>query len=87
MNDVITDELLKKVCQIRKEIHACPETGNHEYYTADLIERVLKENGIETKRYLDTAVVGILHLGKGIACRYRCIAGRRKNRMCICFKE
>ena len=65
MNDVITDELLKKVCQIRKEIHACPETGNHEYYTADLIERVLKENGIETKRYLDTAVVGILHLGKG----------------------
>ena len=65
MNDVITDELLKKVCQIRKEIHACPETGNHEYHTADLIERVLKENGIETKRYLDTAVVGILHLGKG----------------------
>lgn len=64
MNDVITDELLKKVCQIRKEIHACPETGNHEYYTADLIERVLKETGIETKRYLDTAVVGILHLGK-----------------------
>ena len=65
MNDVITDELLKKVCQIRKEIHACPETGNHEYYTADVIERVLKENGIETKQYLDTAVVGILHLGKG----------------------
>lgn len=65
MNDVITDELLKKVCRIRKEIHACPEIGNHEYYTADLIERVLKENGIETKRYLDTAVVGILHLGKG----------------------
>ena len=65
MNDVITDELLKKVCQIRKEIHACPEIGNHEYHTADLIERVLKGNGIETKRYLDTAVVGILHLGKG----------------------
>ena len=65
MNDVITNELLKKVCQIRKEIHACPEIGNHEYHTADLIERVLKGNGIETKRYLDTAVVGILHLGKG----------------------
>lgn len=65
MNDVITAELLKKVCQIRKEIHACPEIGNHEYHTADLIERVLKGNGIETKRYLDTAVVGILHLGKG----------------------
>ena len=50
-------------CEIikhRQHIHAHPELGNHEYETAAYIENVLKSYGIETRRLLDTAVVGIL---------------------------
>lgn len=65
MNErMISKEILKKTAELRKRIHENPELGNQEYQTAELVERVLRECGIETKRYLDTAVIGILHCGK-----------------------
>ena len=66
MNErMISEEILKKTAELRKQIHENPELGNQEYQTAELVEHVLQECGIETKRYLDTAVIGILHCGQG----------------------
>ena len=62
---MIPEEILDKTTELRKQIHENPELGNQEYETAELVERVLQDSGIETKRYLDTAVIGILHCGRG----------------------
>lgn len=52
-----------EIREIRRAIHRHPELGNEEWHTAELIERHLRDLGIETKRLLDTAVVGLLRGG------------------------
>jgi len=46
--------------ELRARFHREPELGNHEFRTADRIERYLNALGIPTRRLLDTAVVGTL---------------------------
>ncbi len=48
---------------LRRAIHRRPELGNHEFETAARIEDYLRSIGVETRRLLDTAVVGRLHGG------------------------
>ncbi|MCR5347707.1 MAG: amidohydrolase [Fretibacterium sp.] len=45
---------------LRREFHREPELGNHEFRTADRIERYLQGLGISTERLLETAVAGRL---------------------------
>ena len=49
-----------EIKELRMTIHRHPEMGNHEYRTAELVERYLNGLGIATKRVLGTAVVGML---------------------------
>ena len=49
---------------LREQIHRHPELGNHEYLTADLVEKTLNGLGIETERVTETAVIGTLRGGK-----------------------
>ncbi len=54
-----------QVIQWRRHIHANPEVGMQEWKTADFIERVLRENGIEVQRFTEfPAVIGTLKGGK-----------------------
>lgn len=46
---------------VRRDIHAHPETGNHEYRTKDKITEILKELNIEVYPVLETGVIGVLH--------------------------
>ena len=46
---------------LRRQFHREPELGNHEWKTAERIERTLHELGIQTFRPLETAVIGTLH--------------------------
>ena len=55
----------EEIMGLRETIHRHPETGNKEYRTADLIERYLGSLGIETERFLDTAVKGVLRGNSG----------------------
>ena len=64
-----------EITEIRKKIHRCPELGNSEYKTAELIEETLQGLGIETKRVLDTAVIGTLRGGGGTGAA----GGKRKT--------
>ena len=48
---------------LRHSFHAEPELGNREYKTAEKIEAYLRACGIETRRALDTAVIGRLEGG------------------------
>lgn len=48
------------VLEKRRSFHQDPELGNLEYHTTEIIENELKFMGIETKRLLDTGVLGIL---------------------------
>ncbi len=52
--------LLKKLIQIRREIHKYPELGGVEFKTAKIIEKVLKELSIPFKRVGATGVVAHL---------------------------
>lgn len=52
-----------EIIAIRRAIHRRPELGNREYETAELVERTLRDLGIETRRVLDTAVLGLLRGG------------------------
>ena len=66
------NSILPELVKIRHAIHENPESGNHEFKTAALIEGFLNELGIETFRVSDTAVTGSLkfaHPGKTIAFR------------------
>ena len=47
---------------LRQALHRRPELGNREFETAARIEAELHAAGLETKRLLDTAVVGRLRL-------------------------
>ncbi len=53
-----------KLYALREQIHRHPELGNHEYLTADLVEKTLNGLGIETERLTETAVIGTLRGGK-----------------------
>ncbi len=52
--------LRDKLTKIREEFHVTPEIGNHEYKTAELIERYLDEAGISHKRVLGTGIIARL---------------------------
>ncbi|MBQ6776479.1 MAG: amidohydrolase [Synergistaceae bacterium] len=49
--------LREKLISLREEFHQTPELGNHEFKTAELIEKVLDEAKIPHKRILDTGIV------------------------------
>lgn len=53
-----------KLLEIRKQFHRIPEIGNHEFKTADLIEKYLDESGIPHKRVLDTGIIAKLEGSK-----------------------
>lgn len=55
-----TEQIAEEIIEIRKAIHRRPEIGNKEYHTSELIQSRLGELGIETRRVLGTAVIGIL---------------------------
>lgn len=75
----LIDKKLKKyrdkMISARRHIHQYPEVGDEEYETTDYIENMLKELNINTKRLLDTGVLGILepesadYTGKCVAIR------------------
>ncbi len=50
----------QELLEIRRRLHAHPETGNQEFFTSRLIQEFLRENGIEVETMLETAVVGTL---------------------------
>ena len=54
------NNLREKLLEIRKNFHRIPEIGNHEFKTADLIEKYLDEIGISHKRVLDTGIIARL---------------------------
>ena len=54
----------ERLYEIRKTIHRHPELGNHEHKTAELIENVLQDHGIETTRVTRTGIVGTLKGGR-----------------------
>lgn len=53
-----------ELCALRHAFHRRPEPGNSEYETAERIEAWLRGCGVETRRVLDTAVVGTLRCGR-----------------------
>lgn len=67
-----SNALLDEFSQIRHTIHRNPETGNHEFKTAALVEAFLNDLGIKTERVTETGIVGTLRFdspGKTIAFR------------------
>jgi amidohydrolase len=58
MND---SELLKKLIFWRRTIHQYPELGNHEFKTADFIEKNLKQLKIPFKRLTKTGIAAVLN--------------------------
>lgn len=50
--------------RVRRALHQKPEMGGKEFHTSDLIERTLREMGLQTVRPLPTAVIGILGEGE-----------------------
>ena len=53
-------EIAPKLSLIREELHKNPELGNHEFKTAEIIEKYLDEIGISHRRILDTGVIARL---------------------------
>ena len=51
------ESLRDKLMEIRKEFHRNPEIGDHEFKTAELIEKYLDELGIPHKRVIGTGVI------------------------------
>ncbi|MBQ9390137.1 MAG: M20/M25/M40 family metallo-hydrolase, partial [Synergistaceae bacterium] len=51
------ESLRDKLIEIRKEFHRNPEIGDHEFKTAELIEKYLDELGIPHKRVIGTGVI------------------------------
>lgn len=68
--------LFKTLQNIRRTIHQNPELSNKEFKTADLVEKILKEQGIKTYRLCKTGVVGILEGTKKTNKRTKVIALR-----------
>lgn len=53
-------ELKEKLISLRQEFHKIPEIGNHEYKTAELIEKILDGLKIPHKRILGTGIIARL---------------------------
>ena len=76
MSDIRTfvDRIFDELVAIRRDIHAHPETGMRETRTAALIRSELEKMGVdEIQQPLPTAVVGLLHGGRGEG---KCVALR-----------
>ena len=76
MSDIrsYVDSIFDELVAIRRDIHAHPETGMQEVRTSALIRRELEKMGMdEIQQPLPTAVVGLLHGGKGPG---KCVALR-----------
>ena len=54
------EEHAAELIALRRDFHAHPELGLHEYRTAQVVEEYLNALGIPTRRYLETGVVGVL---------------------------
>ena len=68
------DSIFEELTAIRRDIHAHPELGMQEVRTSALIRRELEKMGMdEIQQPLPTAVVGLLHGGKGPG---KCVALR-----------
>ena len=60
------ESIFDELVAIRRDIHAHPEVGMTEVRTSDLIRKELEKMGMdEVQSPLPTAVVGLLHGGKG----------------------
>ena len=67
-------QLQEEITQIRRTIHRHPEIGRKEFRTSKLIREKLAELGVdEIQSPVPTAVVGLIHGGKGPG---RCVALR-----------
>ena len=65
MNVIVPrEDVAARVVELRREIHRHPELGFEEVRTQALVERELKELGIESRRAAKTGVVGIIRGGK-----------------------
>jgi amidohydrolase len=53
-------QLKDELIEIRRDLHAHPELGFQEFRTADLIERQLRDIGLEPRRVAETGVVAEL---------------------------
>lgn len=51
------ENLRGKLTEIRKEFHRNPEIGDHEFHTAELIEKYLDEYGITHRRVIGTGII------------------------------
>ena len=50
---------------MRRKIHANPELAFEEYKTSNLVERELKDMGLEVIKIAGTGIIGILNCGDG----------------------
>jgi amidohydrolase len=57
-------DLIARVTELRRDIHAHPELGMEEERTATLVESELDRLGIEHRRIATTGVVGVIRGGK-----------------------
>lgn len=72
MTDASVDAITEQVVAWRRDIHRNPELGFNEHRTSALVERELRNAGIETTRMAGTGVVGLLrgkNPGKTLALR------------------
>ncbi len=51
------ENLRPKLTEIRKELHRNPEIGDHEFKTAEIIEKYLDEIGIAHRRIIGTGII------------------------------
>lgn len=49
-----------ELIELRHTLHRHPEEGNHEFFTSDLLVSELEKCGVEIRRMMETAAVGIL---------------------------
>ena len=54
-------ELESELFSLREAFHRMPELGNHEFKTAERIERTLRALGLRPRRVLETGVAATLH--------------------------
>ncbi len=53
-------EIEPELIELRHTLHRHPEDGNHEFFTSDLLVSELEKCGVEIRRMMETAAVGIL---------------------------
>lgn len=53
-------EIEPELIELRHTLHRHPEEGNHEFFTSDLLVSELEKCGVEIRRMMETAAVGIL---------------------------